>query len=128
MMKKNTKIIMLVGIGIALFSILLIFNFNLYKSPEPLQSVENISLIVDYNNGTIKTRTNFTLDSGRTTAFDALDRWCEIEYDDFGWGIIVRIIDGIDGNWIYQVNGYGPGVGASLYQLNNGDIVKWERV
>jgi hypothetical protein len=127
-MKKNIKIITLAVIGISLFSILIFINFNLYKNPEPLQSVEDISLIVDYNNGTIKTRTNFTLDNGRTTAFDALDLWCLVEYDDFGWGIIVRVIDRLSGNWIYQVNDYGPGVGAAAYPLENGDVVKWERV
>jgi hypothetical protein len=127
-MKKKIKILIIAIIGISLFSVLLLINFSLYESPESLQSVENISLVVDYNNGTIKNKTNFTLDNGRTTAFDALDKWCDVDYEDFGWGIIVRVIDGIDGNWIYQVNGYGPGVGASVYPLQDGDIVRWERV
>jgi len=100
----------------------------LYKKPETLESVEDISLFVDYNNGTIKTRTNFTLDNGKTTAFDALDKWCIIIYEDFGWGIMVRAIDEVSGNWIYMINSFSPSVGASVYPLKSGDNVTWQLV
>jgi hypothetical protein len=127
-MKKKLKLVIIALIGISAFSVLIYFNFSLYKKPETLESVENISLIVNYNNGTIKTRANFTLENGKTTAFDALEKWCNIRYDDFGWGIIVREIDGINGNWIYTINNFSPSVGASAYTLKNGDSVGWELV
>ncbi len=127
-MKKSVKFFLLALIGFSFFTILLMFNYSLYERPQTLSIVENISLIVDYNNGTIKEQYNFTLEGGKTTAFDALNRWCDIEYEDFGWGIIVRIIDGVGGSWIYLVNNYSPGVGAAVYSLNDGDLVKWERV
>ncbi|GAI87045.1 unnamed protein product [marine sediment metagenome] len=101
-MRKKIKFVLITLIGVSAFASLIIFNFNLYKKPETLESVKDISLFVDYNNGTIKTRTNFTLDNGKTTAFDALEKWCIIIYDDFGWGIIVRAIDGVSGSWIYR--------------------------
>jgi len=93
-----------------------------------LEFVSDISLSVDYNNGTVKSRLNFTLDSGKTTAFDALDKWCEIDYEDFGWGIIVREIDNVRGNWIYKINGFSPSIGASAFTLEDGDLIDWQLV
>ena len=127
-MRKKIKFIVITLVGVTAFASLIIFNFNLYKKPETLGSVEDISLFVDYNNGTIKTRTNFTLDNGKTTALDALEKWCIIRYEDFGWGIIVREIDGVSGSWIYMINGFSPSVGASVYTLKSADLVTWERV
>lgn len=127
-MRKKIKFFLITLIGVSAFTSLIIFNFNLYKKPETLESVKDISLFVDYNNGTIKTRTNFTLDNGKTTAFDALDKWCIILYEDFGWGIIVRAIDGVSGSWIYMINSFSPSVGASVYPLESGDLVTWQLV
>ena len=129
-MRKKVKFIIIALVGISAFASLIIFTI-LYEKPETLEtleSVEDISLFVDYNNGTIKTRTNFTLDNGKTTAFDALEKWCIIIYDDFGWGIIVRAIDGVSGSWIYMINSFSPSVGASVYPLKSGDLVTWEHI
>ena len=127
-MRKKVKNSLIVLVGVSLLAALLIFNLTLYKKPESLESVNDISLSVDYNNGTVKTRLNFTLDNGKTTAFDALDKWCEIDYDDFGWGIIVRAIDNVRGNWIYKINGLSPSIGASVYTLKDGALIEWQLV
>ncbi|HUW91488.1 MAG TPA: DUF4430 domain-containing protein [Candidatus Nanopelagicaceae bacterium] len=127
-MRKKVKITLIIIVGVSLLTSLLIFNLSLYKKPETLESVNNLSLTVDFNNGTVKTRLNFTLDNGKTTALDALDMWCEIDYDDFGWGIIVREIDKVRGFWIYKINGLSPSVGASVYSLKDGDLIEWQRV
>jgi len=127
-MRKKVKITLIIIVGVSLLVSLLIFNLSLYRKPEALESVNNISLTVKFSNGTVKTRLNFTLDSGKTTAFDALDKWCEIEYDNFGWGIIVREIDNVRGFWIYKINGYSPSVGASAYTLKDGDLIEWQLV
>ena len=126
-MVQKKKYMLIAIIGATLFSLLIFINFNLYKAPDKLEMVENITLIVDYNNSTIKTRENFTLSGGKTTAFDALNQWCEIQYDDFGWGVIVRAIDGLGGNWLYFINGKAPGVGSDVYALKDGDLVEWKR-
>jgi uncharacterized membrane protein len=126
-MKQKKKYLLIAMIGATLFSLLILVNISLYKTPDKLETVENITLIVDYNNSTIKIRANFTLTEGKTTAFDALNQWCEIQYDDFGWGIIVRVIDGVGGNWLYFINGIAPGVGSDMYSLKDGDLVKWAR-
>ena len=128
-MRKKVKNILIVLVGVSLLASLLIFNLSLYKKPEPLESVTDISLSVDYNNGTVKTRTNFTLDNGKTTAFDALEKWCIIRYVDYGiQGKFVTEIDDISGNWIYTVNTFSPGRGASVYTLKNGDLIEWQLV
>lgn len=124
-MRKKVKLITIAIVAVSAFVSLIIVNFILYEKPETLEGVEDISLVVDYNNGTIKTRTNFTLDNGKTTALDALEKWCIIRYDDFGWGIIVREIDGVSGNWIYTINNFFAEVGASVYPLESGDLVTW---
>ena len=124
-MRKKVKLITIAIVAVSAFVSLIIVNFILYEKPETLEGVEDISLFVDYNNGTIKTRTNFTLDNGKTTALDALEKWCIIRYDDFGWGIIVREIDGVSGSWIYTINNFFAEVGASVYPLESGDLVTW---
>ncbi|MFX0142088.1 MAG: DUF4430 domain-containing protein, partial [Candidatus Hodarchaeota archaeon] len=93
---------------------------------EPLREVQDVTLIVDYGNGTIENWENFELSDYNTTAFNALEEWCNIEYTDYGdMGIIVESIDGKTGNWLYSVNDVSPGVSAKKYNLKNGDIVKW---
>lgn len=126
-MDKKLKFLVIALVGITSFSILILFNFNLYYTPTtpPKETVSDISLVVDYNNGTIKVHENFTLDNRKTTAFDALDKWCDIKYNDFGWGIFVQEIDGISGSWIYMVNNITPNTGAPNYSLDDGDEVKW---
>ncbi|MCK4382920.1 MAG: hypothetical protein KAW66_06465 [Candidatus Lokiarchaeota archaeon] len=124
-MRKKVKLITIAIVAVSAFVSLIIVNFILYEKPETLEGVEDISLFVDYNNGTIKTRTNFTLDNGKTTALDALEKWCIIRYDDFGWGILVIEIDGVSGNWIYTINNFFAEAGASVYPLESGDLVTW---
>ena len=92
-MEQKKKYILIAIIGASLFSLLILFNISLYRPPNNLESVENITLIVDYNNGTIKLRENFTLSEGKTTAFDALNKWCDIQYNVFINGIFVEAID-----------------------------------
>ncbi len=126
-MNKKLKFFFIAIAGITSFSLLFIVNFNLSYNPTtpPKESVNNITLIVDYKNGTIKVQENFTLNNEKTTAFDALDKWCAIKYVDFGWGIYVNEIDGIKGGWIYLVNNNTPNVAAPDYPLNDGAEVKW---
>lgn len=126
-MKRKVKFFIIGIFGIISFSTLIIFNFCLKQTPDTVESVSNLNLYVDYNNGSIKVRQNFTLSDGKTTAFDALEKWCIISYDDYGWGIIVREIDGIGGNWLYFVNDVSPSVGSDLYPLENGDSIRWEK-
>jgi len=126
-MNKKLKFFLIVIVGITSFSLLFIVNFNLEINPTapPKESVKNINLIVDYDNGTIKVQENFSLDNRKTTAFDALDKWCDVTTTDYILGIFVSEIDGVSGDWIYMVNNNIARVSASKYQLDDGDEVKW---
>ena len=126
--KRFNKFILVAILATASFTSFFVFTSSIKTAEvnEPLQEVQDISLIVDYGNGTVKTLENFELTDYNTSAFDALIKWCEIEYKDYGeYGILVEGIDGIQGNWRYFINEDFPGVSSSKYNLKNGDIVKW---
>jgi len=93
---------------------------------QPSIEVQDITLIIDYGNGTINTWEEFELIDYNTTAFDALIKWTSVEITDYGdMGIIVESINGREGNWLYNINDEVPGVSANKYNLKNGDTVKW---
>ncbi|TFG25074.1 MAG: DUF4430 domain-containing protein [Promethearchaeota archaeon] len=136
--KKDTKMLkyLFTGIfGAICFSSLLVFSYWINtgvrsidetSNETALEVVEDITLIVDYGDGNIKSWKDFTLSKGKTTVLDALDKYCDIKYDDYGWGILVTEIDGIEGDWIYEVNGEKPGHGADRHYLRDGDTIRWE--
>ncbi|UCC20780.1 MAG: DUF4430 domain-containing protein, partial [Promethearchaeota archaeon] len=126
--KKFNKYILVAILAIASFTSFFVFTFSIEVGEvnEPLKEVQDITLIVDYGNGTIETWENFGLSDYNTTAFDALNKWCELEYTDYGeMGIIVESINNLRGNWLYSVNDESPGVSAHKYNLEKGDIIKW---
>ncbi|MFX1496570.1 MAG: hypothetical protein ACFFBH_03495 [Promethearchaeota archaeon] len=126
--KKLNKYTLIAVLGIASFSSLFIYISTLSVSVpnEPKQEVNNITLMVDYGNGTIITVDNINLINHKTTAFDALNYSCEVIYKNYGeMGYLVEAINGTYGNWLFYVNDEYVVAAANLYYLNNGDIVKW---
>jgi hypothetical protein len=126
--KKYNKYILISVLAIASFTSFFLFTSSIEVGEvnTPLREVIDITLIVNYGNGTIVTWANFTLSDYNTTAFDALSEWCEVEITDYGErGIIVESINDLKKNWLYSVNGESPGVSAKKYNLRDGDIVEW---
>jgi hypothetical protein len=126
--KKFNKYIIIAILASASFASFFVFTSSIEVAEvnEALREVQDITLIVDYGNGTIKTLENLELTDYNTTAFNALINWCEVEYKDYGeMGILVEEIDGIRGNWRYSINGDFPGVSSNKYNLKNGDTVEW---
>jgi len=126
--KKFNKYILIVILASASFASFFVFTFSIEVGEvnKPLREVQEITLVVDYGNGTVRTWEEFKLNDYNTTAFDALKKWCEIEYTDYGeMGILVESVDDIRGNWRYAINDEFPGVSANKYNLKNGDLVKW---
>ncbi len=127
-LKKFNKYILIAVIAVASFTSFFVFTSSIEVGEvnTPLREVSDITLIVDYGNGTIATWENFTLSDYDTTAFDALSKWCEVEITDYGErGIIVESVNGIEKGWLYSVNDISPGVSANKYNLEDGDIVIW---
>jgi len=127
---KKTKAAIIGLIAIACFTTLFFVVLNpLNRGVNPTSDgVDNISVIVDFGDGTKKEKEMFSLPAGQTTAFDALNKCCDVEYKDYGlMGYFVTSIDGKSGNWIYFVNDQSPNVSSSKFYLNDGDLVKWVR-
>ena len=145
-MEKKVKYLIIALIGISSFTLLLLFNFNIlpgldfWQNTEnedteinPKDTVSNISLTVDYNNGTKKIKKNFTLTDGKITVFDALVKWCEVEYDEYDSSgfyndYFVTSIDGKGEGWTYYVNEEYVGIASNKYDLSNGDTIEWRFV
>ncbi|MFW9876102.1 MAG: DUF4430 domain-containing protein [Candidatus Thorarchaeota archaeon] len=126
--KKFNKYIILAILASASFASFFVFTSSIKVAEvnEPLPKVQDITLIIDYGNGTIKTLENLELTDYNTTAFDPLIKCCKVKYSDYDeMGILVEEIDEIRGNWRYSVNGDFPGVSSNKYNLKNGDTVKW---
>ena len=96
-----------------------------------LDPITNLTLMIDYNNGTVETLENKTL-SGiareERTALYFTMKYCEVEYTDYGWGKLVTKINGNAGNWLYYVNNCFPSIGSQGCILHSSDIVKWVRI
>jgi len=126
--QKYNKYGIIAIIAIASFSSLLIYATSI-STPEtntPEDYISDIDLIVDYGNGTIKIKENFELDNYETTAFDALNKWCVVQYTDYGEsGYLIESIDYKEGNWIYLINGESISTASNKYNLKSGDTVKW---
>ena len=91
------------------------------------------------SNATILGTTSYTLKEG-ATAFDILKQACrgqqvefDAEYTEAYDSYYVKSINhlpeivsaGTNGGWMYLVNGVSPNVGASSYELSEGDAVTW---
>jgi hypothetical protein len=129
---KTLKYLFTGILGSLCFSSLIVFNYWLTtgvastdEDKTKLEVVDDITLIVDYGDDIVKKWESFTLSGGKTSALDALDKHCDIKYKDFGWGIQVTEIDGVDGSWLYEVNGEKPNHGADRHYLRDSDEVKW---
>ncbi len=134
--KKDVKMLKFIFTGIfgsLCFSSLLVFNYwlttgetSIDETETTSEVVEDITLIVDFGEGNVKIWESFTLSRGKTSVLDALDKYCDIKYDDYGWGIIVIEIDDVEGDWLYKVNGEYPSHGADRHYLRDGDTIRWE--
>lgn len=146
-MEKIHKYLLLIIIGTTCFTGLILFNF--YIVPEwqsslnessnddndaymglddPKTQVVNITLIVDFD-GVKPTKKveDFNLTNGETTAFHAVDKWCDVEY----WEdkTYITYIDGVGEGWTYYVNEPPlPSKPAIEFNLDNGDTVYWNYV
>lgn len=146
-MEKIHKYLLLIIIGTTCFTGLILFNF--YIVPEwqsslnessnddndaymglddPKTQIVNITLIVDFD-GVKPTKKveDFNLTNGETTAFHAVDKWCDVEY----WEdkTYITYIDGVGEGWTYYVNEPPlPSKPAIEFNLDNGDTVYWNYV
>ena len=98
-------------------------------------TVSNLTLKIDFNNGTILVFTNVTLTDRYTTVFDLTAFHSTIKYKLFRFGasayFYITEINGLTENlgqawyWQYWVDGVYTSIGANGYQLEDHDVVEW---
>lgn len=102
------------------------------NSQQEIKPAYNITVIIDYGNGTIETFTGINLDPPNTTVFHALLLVAVVEYHYEGPYVFVDAINDVRNNennnnkwWQYWVNGELPMIAANKCYLNSNDIVEW---
>ncbi|MHA1776213.1 MAG: DUF4430 domain-containing protein [Promethearchaeota archaeon] len=142
--EKHKKIILLGFFFLLLISIsfllpLIFYNdkFTVKKSTnsnipyDPLIHYTNISLSVDFGNGTVDYHQNITICKNASSVFDLLQLFYEIGYESYSYGLIITSINNVENNivsnyfWFFWVNEEYSNIGASNYQLNDSDRVYW---
>jgi len=99
-----------------------------------------VSLMLDFGNGEIQTFNDIFLEE-ETTVFELLKKITsennlEFRYKDYGGelGALIESINNVANDvkanrfWHYWVNNVYAEVGASNYQLKDGDVIEWKYV
>ena len=109
-------------------------------SPEAIQQAQDeiqVSLMLDFGNGQVRTYNGVTLPKD-STVFALLEKITtendfKLDYKDYGeLGVFIEsvgdIVNDVEGDrfWQYWVNNVYAEVGASNYQLIDGDVVEWK--
>lgn len=111
-----------------------IYYFQQYTSVRA--SLVQVSLTIDYGNGTVVTHDEVYL-FHNATVLDALRAVAEVyvtywpSFEAFFVESINGVVNNADNNgkyWLYWVNGEHPPVGADKYILRNGDNVEWRYI
>lgn len=95
------------------------------------ESRTNLTLIVNYKNGTIEEYKEIDLNNHYTTVFDLVNLCCQIEYDIYCWAvptIFITYINTIGIGWIYKINDYMTPSGCNTVSPPNDAIIYWEFV
>jgi len=93
----------------------------------------NLTLFIDYGNGTIEKHFNLNLtEVPNVTVFDLLLKVAIVNYSWYGDAVFVDAINGVFNNehnnnrwWQYWVNGELPMLAANQYYLENNSLVEW---
>jgi len=117
------------------FSTLLVMNYSLpfffggNRNPEELTTitVANVTITVDYKNGTIDQRTNVTSRIVNATVFDIMNKEFHIAYDVYPAGYFISEINGARLGWTYMVDSVSPGIACNKYQVSNNSIITWHQ-
>ncbi|MFX0102666.1 MAG: DUF4430 domain-containing protein [Candidatus Hodarchaeota archaeon] len=93
---------------------------------DPWVPIVNITLSVDYNNGTVDFLSNLSLPENKTTVFDLIDANFEIDYDVYAMGYFITEINGMRGSgWTYYVDSVYASKASNFYTIVNNSIVEW---
>lgn len=88
-------------------------------------TVTNVTVTVNYQNGTIETKSNISSYVVYTTVFDIMNANFQITYKSYSNGYFITSINGANNGWTYEVNGYSPATACNLYQVENNSVIGW---
>jgi len=97
----------------------------------PLIHYQNISLTVDFNNGTIVEHRNIIIPKNESTVFDLLESYYIIGYDTYTYGVIITSIANLANNlqensfWFFWVNNEYSEVGVTSVNLKDNYEIFW---
>lgn len=109
-------------------------NPNSNENPNMVKPAYNLTLYIDYGNGTVEKHFNLNLtDVLNITVFDLLLKVAVVNYSWYGDAVFVDAINGVFNNennsnrwWQYWVNGELPMIAANQYYLENDSLVEWK--
>lgn len=141
---KDNKLIKYAG-GLVILAVVFLLGISVgrdYQTPATETASQNqpqasVSLMIDYNDGRIKTYH----DISGTTVFDVLKKTTdangvELKYKDYGGelGVFIESIDGVGKDpsgkkwWQYWVDNKYSQVGVSAYKVEPGDVIQFKFV
>ncbi|MHA1733307.1 MAG: DUF4430 domain-containing protein [Promethearchaeota archaeon] len=92
-------------------------------------TVTNLTLILDYGNGTIDRLENLNVTGVEPSVFDLLNQTTNVTFQDYGWDVLITGINGQVQNdhqaWHFWVNGEYSPVGAGAAKLSNDSWIDW---
>ena len=95
------------------------------------ETIENITIKVDYNNGTIEEYNDLNGNGHYTTVFDFLNKTFSVNFDIYHWNptsFFINEINGKNGDWTFYVDEqYSPVASNRVAPLNN-SIIEWKFV
>jgi hypothetical protein len=125
---KSTLVIFVVSI-----SALVVVNYSLpyFLNPDHhvtnKVTVANITITVNFQNGTVETKKNISSDVTNATVFDIMIASFEISYQSYSNGFFITRINGASNGWTYKVNGVGPSEACNFYVVENDSIIDWDQ-
>ncbi len=98
--------------------------------PSVATTVSNLTLILDYGNGTIDRWEHLQVTAVKPSVFHLLEQKCNpVEYEDYNYDVLITGLNGKNGNetadWHFWVNGTYSPVGAKMARLSNDTWVEW---
>jgi|Deesub1362B_J571_1020462.scaffolds.fasta_scaffold12062_2 hypothetical protein len=131
-----TLLLLMVIVYVSALTILMYLapEYSPIENPQhEIKPAYNITIIIDYGNGSTQKFTGINLDPPNTTVLHALLLVASVEYHYEGPYVFIDAINGVRNNennnnmwWQYWVNGELPMVAANKYYLNSDDIVEWK--
>ena len=108
-------------------------NSNSEGTQNAITPAYNLTLYIDYGNGTVEKYFNLNLTNvPNVTVLDLLIKVAAVNYSWYGDAVFVDAINGVFNNennsnrwWQYWVNGKLPMVAANQYYLKNNSLVEW---